>query len=116
MAGLPVEDRNGVGVARVSGRLTIGRELAALRDGLAGVLDAGFLRIVLDLDAVPYIDSAGVGELVACRRTVREQGGRLVLARPRGKVRDLLELTRIETLVPVYDALDAAVDALAPDE
>lgn len=115
MAGLPVEERHGIAVARVSGRLTIGSELADLRAGLDALLAAGWRHIVLDLDAVPYVDSAGVGELVACRRTVRERGGQLVLARPRGRVRDLLELTRIETLVPVYDAINAAVEALGRD-
>ncbi len=116
MAGLPVEERQGIAVARVSGRLTIGRELADLSEALEGVLDAGWRRIVFDLDAVPYVDSAGVGELVACRRTVRERGGVLVLARPRGRVRDLLELTRIETLVPVFADVHGAVAALAaPD-
>ena len=43
------------------------------------------------------------------RRRCRQRGGVLVLARPRGKPRDLIALTRVDELVPVLDELDAAV-------
>jgi len=103
------EERGGVGVLAVAGSVDAGPHADAFRALAQDHVDRGHVRLVLDLDGVQFLDSAGLGEIVALRRRCRERGGALVLARPRGKPRDLIALTRVDELVPVLDDLDAAV-------
>jgi anti-anti-sigma factor len=105
----------GVRILHAQGRITIGPELEQLRAAFDAALAeaADDVRLVLDLGDVPYLDSAALGEIVAQRRRVALLGGEVIVARPRGKVRDLLDLTRLERLVTIHDDLAHAVDALA---
>jgi anti-sigma B factor antagonist len=103
------EERGAVGVLAVSGSVDAGPHADAFRLLAQDHVDRGFVRLVLDFKEVQFLDSAGLGEIVALRRRCRERGGALVLARPRGKPRDLIALTRVDELVPVLDDLDAAV-------
>ena len=59
-------------------------------------------RIVIDLSKVSYMDSSGLGALVACRRTAAAQDIPLVLLKPGGKVRDLLQLTGLGELFRIF--------------
>ncbi|MCU0254696.1 MAG: STAS domain-containing protein, partial [Acidobacteria bacterium] len=86
------EERGGVGVLTFAGSVDAGAHADAFRATVQEALDRGHIRLVLDLDAVAFLDSAGLGEIVAARRRCRERGGALVLARPRGKPRDLIAL------------------------
>lgn len=103
------EERGAVGVVTVAGSVDAGPHAESFRQVVQDLLDRGHVRLVLDLEAVRFLDSAGLGEIVAARRRCRERGGALVLARPRGKPRDLIALTRVDQLVPVLDDLEAAV-------
>ena len=109
------DERGEVGILTVAGRLDAGPHAEDFRKALQDLLDRGHARLVLDLEGVHFLDSAGLGEIVAARRRCRERGGALVLARPRGKPRDLIALTRVDELVPVLDDLDAAVARAAGD-
>jgi anti-sigma B factor antagonist len=109
------EERGEIGILTIAGSVDAGPHADAFRVVVQEVLDRGFARLVLDLEAVHFLDSAGLGEIVAARRRCRERGGSLVLARPRGKPRDLISLTRVDELVPVLDDLDAAIAHLTGD-
>ncbi len=108
---MTVDERGAATVIGLFGRLTIGPGLDELRRVVDVLIAGGRRALVVDLDGLDFIESAGLGELVACRRLARERGGRLVLARPRGKVRDVLQLTRIHQMVRTFDDLAAAVAA-----
>lgn len=104
-----LESRDDVGVLCLSGSIDAGPDADAFRAAVHEALEQGHLRLVLDLAGVGFLDSAGLGEIVAARRRLRELGGCLVLARPRGKPRDLIGLTRVDELVPTFDDLEEAV-------
>ncbi|UCF67017.1 MAG: STAS domain-containing protein [Acidobacteriota bacterium] len=108
-----VEQHGGVTVVHLAGRVTIGQDLDQFREAFEESLDDGHHRFVVDLDEVSYVDSATLGEIIACRRRARAVGGALVLTRARGKVRDLLELTRIGELVEIHATIDGAVASLS---
>ncbi len=101
-------DRSPFVIVQISGRMTLGRELEMLGRVVAEILDTGSKKIVIDLGAVNYMDSAGLGEVVACRRAVDAVGGSFALAGAEGKVRDLLEVTRIDRVLDVYSDVEAA--------
>jgi anti-anti-sigma factor len=71
--------------------------------------------VVLDLDGVTYINSAGLGAIFVLRKFAMEAGAKLVLARPTAAIRRLLDTANIPTLIPVTDDLDEARRVLAGD-
>ena len=74
----------------ISGKITIGEGDIVLREKVDELLDEGQTQIVLNLEKVTYMDSAGIGELVACYKRAKEKGGTVKLLDPSGKVLDLL--------------------------
>jgi anti-sigma B factor antagonist len=99
---------DGVLVLEARGRVTLGAETDALRQRLKSAGESGHAHIVLDLAGVDYIDSAGLGTLVAGAASVRRAGGELKLANLTSRVHDLLQITRLSTLFEVHDSLDKA--------
>lgn len=95
-----VED---VTVVDVSGRIVLGEETSALRKTVRDLISAGKKKIVLNLADVNYIDSSGVGELVASYTAVRNAGGELKLLNLTKKVHDLLQVTKLYTIFDIKD-------------
>lgn len=91
-----------VAVLDLSGKITIGEGDVILRDKVHEILDAGQKNILLNLDKVSYMDSAGIGELVACYKRTKERGGNVKLLKPSGKVSDLLALTKLEEVFETF--------------
>ena len=91
-----------VAVLDLSGKITIGEGDVVLRDRVHELLDAGKSKILLNLQGVTYMDSAGIGELVACYKRAREKGGSVRLLNPSGKVSDLLQLTKLEQVFDTF--------------
>ncbi len=91
-----------VSVIDLSGKITIGEGDVALRNAVQGLLDAGNHHILLNLEKVSYMDSAGIGELVACYKRSKEKGGNVKLLNPSGKVYDLLSLTKLEEVFETF--------------
>ncbi|MDQ7005615.1 MAG: STAS domain-containing protein [Acidobacteriota bacterium] len=110
-----VDYQDGIAITRLVGRITVGNALDDVREVVEDEIAAGRLRVIFDLSGVNFVDSAGLGELVACHRSLDQLGGRLVLAAPRGKVRDLIELTRIGELLPVCPTVEEALQRVVED-
>ena len=91
-----------VSVVDISGKITIGEGDVQLREKVNELLDAGESRILLNLEKVKYMDSAGIGELVACYKRAKEKEGTVKLLNPSGKVYDLLQLTKLEEVFDTY--------------
>ena len=82
-----------------------------MRDVVKDLLAKGNKKILLNLGDVNYIDSSGIGELVAAFTTVRNQGGELKLLNLTKKVHDLLQITKLYTVFDVKDDETSAVKA-----
>jgi anti-anti-sigma factor len=89
-----------VAVVHCGGSLVFQKEAAALCD-LVSDLVRRYRSIVLDLNEVSAIDGGGIGTLAECIRNAKESGARLVLCRVPRKVRTLLDLTRVSSLVEI---------------
>lgn len=94
-------------VLAVSGDVDIATA-PALRACLADAVTT-YERVVVDLGAVPFLDSTGLGVLVAAHNRARVAGGTLVVARPQRIVRNALRLVQVDTVIDVFDTLDAAL-------
>ena len=91
-----------VAVVDLNGKITIGEGDVILRDRVVELLDKDVKHILLNLEKVTYMDSAGIGELVACYKRAKEKGGNVKLLSPSGKVHDLLQLTKLEEVFETY--------------
>ena len=100
-----------VSVVDLSGKITIGEGDVVLRDKVLELLDGGHTKILLSLEKVSYMDSAGIGELVACFKKAREKGGTVKLLKPSGKVEDLLQLTKLWEVFEIFDEEKAAIES-----
>jgi len=72
------------------------------------LLAAGTPRLILDLAAVRYIASAGVGLLVSCNRRCAARGGVLVLARPSEPLREIFITLNLPTILAICNSLEMA--------
>ena len=91
-----------VSVVDISGKITIGEGDVVLRDKVNELLDGDNKHILLNLEKVSYMDSAGIGELVACYKRAKEKDGTVKLLNPSGKVYDLLQLTKLEEVFETF--------------
>ena len=101
-----VED---VTILDLHGKILIGEGDDALRDAVTRLVDGGRTRLLLNLADVPYVDSAGLGEIVRCYTTVSRKGGKLKLLNLTKKIQDLLAITKLLTVFETYDSEDEAV-------
>ena len=102
-----------VSVVDVVGRITLGEGGITLRETMRGLVSKGNKKVLLNLGEVSYIDSSGVGELVAAFTTVTNQGGVLKLLSLTNRVKDLLQITKLYTVFEVFDSETSAVQSFA---
>jgi len=108
---MQIEERavGDVVVLDLKGRITLGEGDQLLKDKVNSLVNQGHKRIVLNLAGVPYIDSAGLGEIVGSYTTVSRQGGSLRLLNLTKKITDLLAITKLLTVFETFDSEDEAV-------
>lgn len=106
-----IEERvvGAVTILDLNGKLILGDGDALLRDKVHSLINQGCKRIVLNLGEVPYIDSAGLGEIVRTHTTVTRGGGNMKLLSVTKRIHDLLVITK---LVTVFDSFDTEAEAL----
>jgi len=104
----------------LTGRLSLGETLTlgegqqlALADAVRELSDQGHKRILLNLAAVKYVDSSGVGQLVGTLTSARGHGVALKLLNPVKQVRDLLRMTKLHLVFDVHDDEAAAIASFA---
>jgi anti-sigma B factor antagonist len=105
-------DQRAVGdvvVLDLKGRITMGEGDEMLKDKVNSLVNQGFKKIVLNLADVPYIDSAGLGEIVRTYTTVSRQGGSLKLLNLTKRITDLLSITKLLTVFETFDSENEAV-------
>ena len=95
------------------GRITLGEGASSFRDTIRDLVAKGDRKILLNLAEVTYIDSSGIGELVAGFTTVTNQGGRLKLLSLTKRIKDLLQITKLYTVFEVFEDEAEAVRSFA---
>jgi anti-sigma B factor antagonist len=105
-----VED---VVVLDVQGRITLGEGDEVLKDKVNSLTNQGLKNIVLNLAEVPYVDSAGLGEIVRTYTTVSRQGGSLKLLNLTKRITDLLSITKLLTVFETFDSEGEAVQSFS---
>jgi anti-sigma B factor antagonist len=107
---LVTRTKDGILIVDCNGRIVFGEESSLLRDTVKKAVSENN-RIVLNLGEVSYIDSGGLGTLVALRTSAQNAGGTIKLASLTKRVGDLLQVTKLLTVFDVYNSESEAVDS-----
>jgi len=106
-----IEERSAgdVTVLDLKGKMTLGEGDELLKDKINSLVQQDRRKVVLNLEGVPYIDSAGLGEIVRTYTTISRQGGSLKLLNLTKRITDLLSITKLLTVFETYDSEADAV-------
>jgi anti-sigma B factor antagonist len=102
---------DGILAIECNGRIVFGEESSMLRDEVKKAIADGNKRIVLNLGEVNYIDSGGLGTLVALHTTAHNASGTIKLANLTKRVGDLLQVTKLLTVFEVHNSEYEALEA-----
>jgi anti-sigma B factor antagonist len=109
---MQIEERivGDVTILDLKGKMTLGEGDELLKDKINSLIHQGQKNLLLNLEGVPYIDSAGLGEIVRTYTTVSRQGGSLKLVNLTKRITDLLSITKLLT---VFETFESEKDAVA---
>src|SRR5213592_3678012 len=96
-------------VLDLKGKMTLGEGDELLKDKINSLLQQGHRKVILNLEGVPYIDSAGLGEIVRTYTTISRQDGSMKLLNLTKRITDLLAITKLLTVFETYDSENDAV-------
>src|ERR1700757_4996951 len=89
---------DGTSVVTLDGRIVIGEESKSLRESLKRLIAEGKKQIVLNMESITYIDSTGLGTLVASQVSAKTQGASLKLCNLGRRFQELLKLTKLAAI------------------
>ena len=104
---------DGVSVVALDGRIVLGEESNALREKVKSLIAEGKKKVVLNMANITFIDSAGLGTLVASHHSAKSQGAALKLAHLGSKFQEVLQITKLLTVFDVYNSEAEAVASFA---
>jgi anti-sigma B factor antagonist len=104
---------DGVSVVALDGRIVLGEESNALREKVKNLIGEGKKKVVLNMANITFIDSAGLGTLVAAHHSAKSQGASLKLAHLGSKFQEVLQITKLLTVFDVYNSEAEAVSSFA---
>lgn len=110
-----IEERRAgdVTILALAGKLTLGEGEQLLKERISRIVRDGPRQLLLDLSEVPYVDSAGLGELVRAYTAVNRNGGKLKLLGLAKRIKDLLKLTKLLTVFEVFETEQEALDSFS---
>jgi anti-sigma B factor antagonist len=103
---------DGIYVLELRGRLVLGEESVGFRATIENLLSAGATRLVINLEHVNYVDSAGLGALIEANRTTKAKGGRLKLSNLGPRFKQALQTVRLLDMFEAFPNEAAAVQSL----
>ena len=112
---MQIEERvvGDVTILDLKGKMTLGEGDELLKDKINSLMHQGQKKIILNLAEVPYIDSAGLGEIVRTYTTVSRQGGSLKLLNLTKRIQDLLAITKLLTVFETFESENDAVKSFS---
>ena len=103
---------DGVTVVALEGVIKLGESARQLSGFLGELLDEGVETVLLDLEAIDYVDSTGLGEHGGHLQRFHDQGRTLALLRPQERLSGLLRLTQLDRVFPIYQDREKAISEL----
>jgi len=102
-------------VVELSGHLNLGNELMSVETAVKRLIDEGARKLVIDVTRLEYIDSAGIGMLVACNGQMDRAGGKMRVAGAQGTVAKSFEVVHMDRITSLDPDVDAALRNISAD-
>jgi anti-sigma B factor antagonist len=99
---------SGVAVITISGRLALGGDTERLDASVKSLLLKGVQKFVLDISALEYVDSSGIGMLVACLTNAKKAGGDLKLVGANPRIKRIFSMTGVDSIMSMYGTVAEA--------
>ena len=106
------ETINEVAVCKIEGKLTGLDGKGKIQEKVKDLIDNKIVTVVLDLTKVSWIDSTGLGEIIASLSSAKNNGGNLVLTNLQGPVQSLLKMTNLNQIFDIYENVEEALTKL----
>ena len=105
---LDLEESGDVSILVMEGQLA-GAMSKHFREAMDTLIESGRTKILLDFTEIEFMDSSGIGELVAAYRTIDRLDGRIKILKPGKRIQDTLTLTKLLPIFEVFEDRDEAV-------
>jgi anti-sigma B factor antagonist len=112
---IEIEVKEDVCILRLQGRFVTGSN-AEYERARAALEATGCRKVIIDCREASYLDSTGIGFVVQIYKRVKNSGGQFVLANMNRRVREVLELTTLDKIIPLFDEEQAALASLRDAE
>lgn len=109
------EDRHGIQILGLTGEMDL-YSSGSLKETVVGLWNDGVSRLVIDLSQLEYVDSSGIGVLLAVYSSSQKRGNRIVFSGATGSVMKVIELTKLDGFLPLERSTEKAIETLAPAE
>lgn len=106
-------ERDGVTVVKMEGMIKLGESARSFSEYLQKLLDDGTSSVLVDMSEIDYVDSTGLGELVGYLQRFSAEGRRLALLRPHTRILNLLKLTKLDEVFPIFAEESEGIAALS---
>jgi len=113
--GINEREVEGILILDLQGRIVAGDSAGTLRERVNKAAVSENRKVILNLKGVDYIDSSGLGTMVAAHSTLAKAGGGLALVNLSKRSAELLILTKLATVFRIFDEEKAAVDSFFPN-
>jgi len=100
---------HGIKVIKPHGKIVSGPKVMKLKETINKLIEKGDKELILDLDRVPFMDSTGLGVLIAAYTSLQKEDGKLKLVHVDKRIKDLLTITK---LLSLFDCYDSEADAV----
>jgi len=100
---------NHVAILTLSGKMMGGPETQEVHEHIKGLISDGIKKVVIDLGDVKWMNSSGMGVLMASMTTLKNADGKLALARVTEKVQSLLMITQLIKVFSTYETVERAI-------
>jgi anti-sigma B factor antagonist len=98
-------------VVQLAGNLTLVPENQISQPFIADLLDSSARKLIVDLAGIEHMDSSGVQLMVQCSSVVKNAGGSLLLASASPRVARLFQITRLDSILPLYPTVASACES-----
>lgn len=108
---LATREDGGVTIITVTGDLVIGDAESTFKKAVTRLLEEGRVNLLIDLSAVGFLDSSGLGALVRALTNSQKEGGQTKLLNAGPQIRKLLQMTKLDSVFEIHEDMEAAVSS-----
>lgn len=105
-----------IAVLTVSGNMMGGPDSSVLHDKVKSLISDGLKKVVVDIKGVKWMNSSGLGVLMACMSSLQQAGGSMKLSSVTEKVQSILMITKLIELFETYENAERAVAKFLEEE